>query len=68
MVAKEIRDMNDNKLHGVDGIPPKSLVEIVEQISIPLEWKEANIIPLCKKVRKTSEYTIDDLQTIRKTN
>ena len=45
----------------VDGIPPKLLLEIVEQISIPLatvfnlsleegivplEWKEANIIPL----------------------
>ena len=49
---------------GVDGIPPKLLLEIVEQISIPLatvfnlsleegivplEWKEANIIPLFKK-------------------
>ena len=51
----------DNKSPGVDGIPPKLLLEIVEQISIPLatvfnlsleegivplEWKEANIIPL----------------------
>ena len=49
---------------GVDGIPPKLLLEIVEQISIPLatvfnlsleegivllEWKEGNIIPLFKK-------------------
>ena len=48
----------------MDGIPPKLLLEIVEQISIPLttvfnlsleegivplEWKEANIIPLFKK-------------------
>ena len=46
------------------GFPPKLLLEIVEQISIPLatvfnlsveegvvplEWKEANIIPLFKK-------------------
>ena len=61
MVAKKIRDMKDNKSPGVDGIPPKLLLEIVEQISIPLatvfnlsleegivplEWKEANIIPL----------------------
>ena len=53
--------MKDNKSPGVDGIPPKLLLEIVEQISIPLatvfnlsleegivplEWKEANIIPL----------------------
>ena len=48
----------------MDGIPPKLLFEIIEQISIPLvtvfnlslekgmvplEWKEANIIPLLKK-------------------
>ena len=36
MVAKKIRDMMDNKSPGVDGIPPKLLLEIVEQISIPL--------------------------------
>ena len=61
MVAKKIREMKDNKSPGVDGIPPKLLLEVVEQISIPLatvfnlsieegvvplEWKEANIIPL----------------------
>ena len=51
-------DMKDNKSPGVDGIPPKLLLEIVEQISIPLaavfnlsleervvalEWNEPNI-------------------------
>ena len=51
----------DNKSHGVDGIPPKLLMETVEQISIPLarvfnlslkegvvpvEWKETNLIVL----------------------
>ena len=56
--------MKDNNSPGVDGIPPKLLKEIVEQISIPLakgfnlsleegivpsEWKEANITPLFKK-------------------
>ena len=56
--------MKDNKSPGVDRIPPKLLLEIVEQISIPLAtvfylsleegivplvWKEANIIPLFKK-------------------
>ena len=34
MVAKKIKAMKDNKLPGVDGIPPKVL-EPVEQISIP---------------------------------
>ena len=74
MVAMKIREMKDNKSPGVDGIPLKLLLEIVEQISIPLatvftlslekgilplEWKETNIIPLFKKVRKTSQRTID---------
>ena len=64
LVAKKIRAMKDNKSPGVDGIPPKLLMETVDQISIPLarvfnlslkegvvpfEWKEANIIPLFKK-------------------
>ena len=64
MVAMKIRHMKDNKSPRVDGISPKLLLEIVEQISIPLvtvfnlsleegivplEWKEANSIPLFKK-------------------
>ena len=64
MVAKKINAMNDNKSPGVEGIPPKLLMEKAEQISIPIarvfnlsliegvvqfEWKEANIIPLFKK-------------------
>ena len=36
MVAKKIRDMKENKSPGVDEIPPKLLLEIVEQISKPL--------------------------------
>ena len=86
MVAKKIRDMKDNKSLGVDGIPPKLLLDIVEQIRVPLatvfnvsleegivplEWKEANIIPLFKKGsrNKSDNYrTIGDMQTIRKTN
>ena len=31
MVAMKIRDMKDNKSPGVDGIPPKLLLEIVEK-------------------------------------
>ena len=56
--------MRENKSPGVDGISPKILKETVEQISaplahvfnlslqegiVPLEWKEANIIPFFKK-------------------
>ena len=36
MIAKKIKKMKDNKSCGVDGIPPKLLKEIVEQISTPL--------------------------------
>ena len=74
MLAKKIRNMKNNKSPGVDGIPPKLLLEIIEQIRIPLatvlnlsledgvvllEWKEANIIPLFKTVQETSQRTID---------
>ena len=56
--------MKDNKSPGLDEIPPKLLMETVEQINIilervfnlslkegvvPFEWKVANIIPLFKK-------------------
>ena len=61
---RQFKKMKDNKSPEVDGIPPKLLKEIVEQISTPLaklfnlsleegmvpsEWKEANITPLFKK-------------------
>ena len=64
VVASKINNMKDNKSPGVDGISPKILKETVEQMStplahvfnmslqegiVPLEWKEANIIPLFKK-------------------
>ena len=68
VVASKINNMKENK-SPVDGISPKILKETVEQISTPLahmcimslqegigplEWKEANIIPLFKKVQETS--------------
>ena len=74
MVAKKIKTMKDNKSPGVGEIPPKLLMETVEQISIPLarefnlslkkgvipvEWKEANIIPLFKRVREISKRITD---------
>ena len=64
IIAKKMKKMKDNKSPGVDGIPPKLLKEIIEQIStplaklfklsleegiVPLEWKEANITPLFKE-------------------
>ena len=36
MVAKKRKAMEDIKSPGIDGIPPKLLMETVEQISIPL--------------------------------
>ena len=64
VVTSKINNMKENKSPGVDGISPKILKETLEQIStplahvfnmslqegiVPLEWKEANIIPLFKK-------------------
>ena len=64
IVASKITYMKENKSPGIDGISHKILKETVEQIStplahvfnmsleegiVPLEWKEANIIPLFKK-------------------
>ena len=64
VLANKINNMKDNKSPGVDGIAPKIVKETVKQISkllahvfnmslregiVPLEWKEANIIPLFKK-------------------
>ena len=64
MIAKKIKNMKNSKSPGVDGIPPKLVKEIVEQIStqlaklfnlslregiVPPEWKEANITLLFKK-------------------
>ena len=70
VLASKINNMKENKSPGVDGTSQKVLKETVEQIStplahmfnmslkggiVPLEWKEANIIPLLKKkVQETS--------------
>ena len=62
--------MKENESPGVDGISPKILKETVEQIStplahvslqegiVPIEWKEANIIPLLTKgsINKSVNY------------
>ena len=73
MLAKKIKAMKYTKSPGVDGIPPKLLMEPVQRISVPLarvfnsslkegvvpvEWKQANIIPLFKKgsINKSENY------------
>ena len=65
--------MKENKSPGVDGLSPKILKETVEQIRkplahvfnmslqkgiVPLEWKEANIIPLFKKGSRNKSVTV----------
>ena len=64
VVASKVNNIKEHKSPGVDRLSPKILKETVEQISkplahvfnmslqegiVPLEWKEANIIPLFKK-------------------
>ena len=75
MITETIKYMKENKSPGVDGIPPKLLKEIVEQISttfaklfnlsleegiVPSEWKEANIAPLFKRRNRGTNQKITD--------
>ena len=60
MIAKKIKKMKDNKSPGVDGIPPKLLKEIIEQISTPLA-------KLFVTRRRTSCFRMDGKkQTLRR--
>ena len=52
MIANKIKKMKDNNSPGVDGIPPKLLKEIVEQISTPLAKK--GIVP--SEVERSKHY------------
>ena len=53
MIAKKIKKMKDDKSLGVDGIPPKLLKDIVEQISTPL----ANVSLVTR--RRNSSFRIE---------
>ena len=74
VVAISINNIKENKSPGVDVISPKILKETIEQIStplvhvfnmslqkgiVPLEWKEANIIPLFKKVSRNKSVNYE---------
>ena len=73
VVANKIKNMKGNMSPEVDGTAPKLLKVTVEHICtplahvfnvslqegiVPLEWKEANIIPLFKKgpINKSADY------------
>ena len=64
MIVTKIKKLTDNKSPGIDGITPKLLKEIAEEISVPLaimfnlslregtvphEWKHVNVVPIFKK-------------------
>ena len=64
MIVTKIKKLKDNKSPGIDGITPKLLKEIAEEISVslaimfnlslregtvPHEWKHANVVPIFKK-------------------
>ena len=64
IVSKIKKKLKDNKSPGIDGITPKLLKEIAEEISVPPaimfnlslregtvpnEWKHANVVPILKK-------------------
>ena len=74
VVAININNIKENKSPGVDVISPIILKETIEQIStplvhvfnmslqkgiVPLEWKEANIIPLFKKVSRNKSVNYE---------
>ena len=74
IIAKKIKKMKNNKSPGVDGIPPKLLKEIIDQISTPLaklfnlsleegrvpsEWKEATLRCYLRRDQETSQKITD---------
>ena len=60
IIAKKIKKMKDNKSPGVDGIPPKLLKEIVEQISAPLTKENYRPVGLTSVVCKLLKTLIRD--------
>ena len=70
MAAKKIKAMKENKSTRVDGISPKLLMEIVQQISIPLarvfnlSLKEGVVPSLLNGKKQTSYYYLKRVQEI----
>ena len=72
MIVTKIEKLKDNKSPGIDGITPKLLKEIAEEISVPLaimfnlslregtvphRWKHANVVLLFKKETDAKQKT-----------
>jgi len=68
MVEHKLKLLNTNKCPGLDGMHPKILFELREELAVPLsklyscsldsgvvpmEWKEAGVVPLFKKGKKS---------------
>ena len=60
MVAKKRKAMKDNISPGMDGIPPKLLMELVEQITIPFARVIKKVSTNVRELQ-TSEFNISDL-------
>ena len=70
VVVSKINNMKDNKSPGVDGISPKILKEIVEQMSTPLAHVfnmslQEGIVPLNGKKQTLFLYSKKVLETSR---
>ena len=63
MIAKKIKKMKDNKSPGVDGIPPKLPMEMVEQINTPLIFlhngKKQTLRRYLRRDRGTNQNIMD---------
>ena len=73
IVAKNIKEMKDNKSQGVDGILPKLSIPLARVFNlslkegvVPYEWKETNIIRLFKKDlrNKSDNYRAVSLKSV----
>ena len=58
MIAKKIKKMTYTKLPGFDGIPPKLLKEIVEQICTPLAKLFTLLLNSSFRLERSKHYVV----------